>query len=423
MTIQLTDDDRRTLDGERGEAARLALRIVVRMAEVLGVDELIEVSQAHIDGCGLLSDASLAFAELLAEKGARVSIPTTLSMGPLDLQRWRQFGVPEEYAARAIRQGRAYEAMGCLPTWTCAPYQGYLTPRFGQHLAWGESNAVCYANSVLGARTDRCADYLDICAAICGKVPRTGMHLDENRRGELLVQLVDFEEEDWRDETQWAALGHLLGPLAREQVAVIEGLPRRATSDQLKALCAASASSGSVALFHAVGVTPEAPTRETAFGGRAPEGEAWIGPMDLAEARADLSTSAAGARLGHVVVGCPHFSYDEFVKLADLLLAEDADSFHEDTGFTVISSRESEALMRSAGFVPLFERWGVRITLDTCVFHTPMLDSSAATVMTNSGKCAYYAPGALKTEVAFGTLRECVRSAIEGYVWREGDPR
>jgi len=421
--LELSDDDRRTLDGGKGEAARLALRVVVRMAEVLGAAELIEVDQAHIDGCGLLSEASLAFAERLAELGARVSIPTTLSMGPLDLQHWREHGVPEEYAARAIRQGRAYESMGCLPTWTCAPYQGYLTPRFGQHLAWGESNAVCYANSVLGARTERTADYLDICAAICGKVPRTGMHLDESRRGRLLVKLVEFEEGAWRDATQWAALGHLLGPLAGEEVAVLEGLPRRATSDQLKALCAAAASSGSVALFHAVGLTPEAPTREAALGGCEPEGEAWIGPMDLAAARADLSTSETGAHVDHVVVGCPHFSYDEFVRLAALLGEEERAGFSPDTDFVVITSRQSEALMRSAGLAPLLERWGVRITLDTCVFHTPLLRGTGGTLMTDSGKCAYYAPGSLGLEVAFGTLRECVRSAVTGYVWREGQGR
>ncbi|MFH0945076.1 MAG: aconitase X catalytic domain-containing protein [Planctomycetota bacterium] len=420
MTMHLSDTDLRILAGEKGDAARLALRIIVRMAEVLGTKELIEVSQAHIDGCGLLSDASLCFAELLAGKGARVSIPTTLSMGPLDLQRWREFGVPEEYAARAIRQGRAYEAMGCLPTWTCAPYQGYLTPRFGQHLAWGESNAVCYANSVLGARTNRCADYFDICAAICGKVPKTGLHLDEVRRGEVLVRLVGVAEDRWREDSEWSVLGHLLGPLVGNRIAVIEGLPRWATSDQLKALCAAAASSGSVALFHAVGLTPEAPTRDAAFGGGVPEREVTLGPEEFERARGDLSTSADAARLDEVVVGCPHFSYDEFVQLANLLRREPAGRFHEGTRFTVISSRSSEALMRGAGLSELFDEWGVRVTLDTCVFHTPLLAPGATSLMTNSGKCAYYAPGELKVEVAFGTLFECVRSAVVGHVWREG---
>jgi predicted aconitase len=401
----------------------LALRIVERMAEVLGAEELIEVSQAHIDGCGLLSDASLRFAEMLAQKDARVSIPTTLSMGPLDLRNWRAFDIPEEYASLAIRQGQAYEAMGCLPTWTCAPYQGYLTPRFGQHLAWGESNAVCYANSVLGARTNRTADYLDICAAISGKVPKTGLHLDEARRGEVLVQLAGIQTHRWRDDSEWSVLGHLLGPLVGDEIAVIEGLPLDATSDQLKALCAAAASSGSVALFHAVGLTPEAPTREAAFDGRAPKREVTIAAGDLDRARTDLSTGPSGAPLDEVVVGCPHFSYDEFVQLAELLRSETASCFRDGVRFTVITSRSSEALMRGGGLGALFDEWGVRITTDTCLFHTPLLGTGTKSLMTNSGKCAYYAPGELKLSVAFGTLAECVHSAVLGETWREESVR
>ncbi|MBL7223373.1 MAG: DUF521 domain-containing protein, partial [Candidatus Brocadiae bacterium] len=195
MGLHLTPDDERMLDGHHGEAARLAMAIVARMAEVTDATELMDITQAHIDGCGLLSGASLEFAERLANGGGRVCVPTTLNMGPIDLQHWRDFAVPEDYADRAVRQGRAYEAMGCVPTWTCAPYQGYLTPRFGQQIAWGESNAICYANSVLGARTNRYADYLDICAAVTGRVPKQGLHLAENRRGQLLIRLVGFDAE------------------------------------------------------------------------------------------------------------------------------------------------------------------------------------------------------------------------------------
>jgi len=310
--LRLSDRERRMLDGELGEGARLAMSIVARMAEVMDASELMAVTQAHIDGCGLLTDASLELAETLAGNGAKVSIPTTLNMGPLDLQHWREHGIDEAFAAKAIRQAEAYETMGCIPTWTCAPYQGYLTPRFGQQIAWGESNAVAYANSVLGARTNRYGDYIDICAAITGRVPRCGLHLTANRRGQLLLRLVGFEPELLGDDIFYPVFGHLLGPLVGEKIAVIEGLPPGATDDQLKALGAAAASSGSVALFHAVGLTPEAPTRQAAFQGGEPERVIDVRVADWQEALADLSTAEEGAKLDVVVLGCPHFSFAEF---------------------------------------------------------------------------------------------------------------
>jgi len=404
------------LDGHHGRAARLAMSVVVRMAEVLDAAELMDVSQAHIDGCGLLSEASLEFAEKLAAEGAKVCIPTTLNMGPLDLKNWRSFGVPEDFAAKAIRQAAAYEQMGCIPTWTCAPYQGYLTPRFGQQIAWGESNAVCYANSVLGARTNRYGDYIDICAAITGRVPCCGLHLAENRRGEILLRLVDIDPDSWQDESSYAALGHLIGPKVGDMIPVIEGLPPAATGDQLKALAAAAASSGAVAMFHAVGVTPEANTAQQAFAGRRPQQTVEITAADLLAARADLSTAGEGDKLDEVVLGCPHFSFDEFRRLAALLAAEDVERFDPDVTFTVISSRASYALARQSNCFDVLQAFGVRITLDTCLFHTPLLCPETKVIMTNSGKCAYYAPGELNVQVAFGTMADCVRSAVCGRV-------
>jgi hypothetical protein len=419
MPIRLSEDDRQMLDGRRGEGTRLAMSIIVRMAGVYGADELMDVTQAHIDGCGFLSDAGLQFAETLAARGAKVSIPTTLNMGPLDLQNWRAFGVPEAFAAKAVRQARAYTDMGCIPTWTCAPYQGYLTPRFGQQIAWGESNAVVYANSVLGARTERYGDYIDICAAITGRVPRQGLHLKENRKGQLLVRLAGFDPARLREETFWPAFGHLLGSLAGDRVPVLSGLPADATDDQLKALGAAAASSGAVALFHAVGLTPEAPTLADAFQGGRPEQTVEVRPADLATAAADLSTADEGAPLDVVLVGCPHFSFAEFRRLADLVGLARGKSR---VGFLVITSTQSHALLLRSGLPDALAAFGVRITLDTCMFHTPLVAPGTKVVMTNSGKCAYYAPGELGVKVAFGSLADCVRSAVEGRVCREGRP-
>lgn len=422
MRVNLSSQDRRMLSGKDGEAARLAMSIIARMADVVGAEELMDVSQAHIDGCGLLSEAGLEFAETLAGAGGKVRMPTTLNMGPLDLQNWREFGVRRDFAEKAIRQAAAYESMGCVPTWTCAPYQGYLTPRFGQQIAWGESNAVCYANSVLGARTNRYGDYLDICAAITGRVPKQGLHLAENRKGRILVRLVGFDADAWRDDTDYSALGHLLGPIVGDEIPVIEGLPETATSDHLKAFCAAVASSGSVAMFHAPGITPEAQTVKEAFDGNRPERVVEIRPADLSAARRDLSTAHNGDKLDEVILGCPHFSYDEFRQLVDILRKEQAQAFHPDVTFTVVSGTSSYALVERSQLMEVLEARSIRVTLDTCPFHTPMINPTTKVLMTNSGKCAYYGPGELGVKIAFGTITECVRSAFEGRVSRTNQP-
>ena len=399
----------------------MAMRIVTRMAEVLDAAELMDVTQAHIDGCGLLSETGLEFAETLAAKGGQVCVPTTLNMGPLDLQNWRQFGIDEDFADKAIRQAKAYTDMGCIPTWTCAPYQSYLTPRFGQQIAWGESNAICYANSVLGARTNRYADYMDICAAITGRVPKCGLHLKENRKGQILLRLMDVPSALLQSNEFYVALGHLLGTLAGDKIAVIEGLSADASSDQLKAFCAAAASSGAVALFHAVGLTPEAGSLEQAFDGGEPEQVIEIGPAELQKARSELSTAEEGARLDLVILGCPHFSFDEFRELAQLIHAETrkGNTLHPGVRLVVISCQTSYALLQRGDFLDVLTGFGVEITLDTCVFHTPMVSGDTKVVMTNSGKCSYYAPGELGVQVAFGSMAQCVESAVTGKVCRE----
>lgn len=421
MSVKLSKRDKQFLAGQHGEAAQMAMRIIVRMAQVHEAAELMNVTQAHIDGCGLLSETGLEFAETLAAKGARVSVPTTLNMGPLDLQNWRQFGIDEDFAGKAIRQAKAYTDMGCIPTWTCAPYQSYLTPRFGQQIAWGESNAICYANSVLGARTNRYGDYMDICAAITGRVPKCGLHLKENRKGQILLRLVDVSPAIMQSNEFYVVLGHLLGSLAESKIVVIDGLASDASGDQLKAFCAAAASSGQVALFHAIGLTPEASTFEQAFQGGLPERTIDITLSDLARARSELSTAEEGDKLDLVVLGCPHFSFDEFRELMELILAQTEKGKLLATGvrFVVISSQTSYALLQRGDFLDALTDFGIEITLDTCVFHTPMVSQDTKVIMTNSGKCAYYAPGELSVQVAFGSMADCVESAVQGQVCRE----
>lgn len=413
--MQLSSDDRAMLGGERGPAARFAMSILVRMGEIQDAERMIDITQAHIDSTIYQGEATLEFAERLVEMGARVVVPSSANVSGLDEEGWRDWQVPEPYAQKAYRQMQAYLQMGCIPTWTCAPYQTALRPRFGQQIAWGESNAIAFANSVIGARTERYPDLMDICAAICGRVPALGLHLTENRAGEVLLTLSGVPERLQEDESFCSILGYLTGKIARERVVVIEGLTVRPGEDALKAFGAAASSSGAVALFHLVGITPEAPTREAAFQGRSPGERHTITPEDLCTARAEL-TSEDGDHLDMVVLGSPHFSLLEFRRLAPLVAGHRC---HRGIRFLITTSRMMRALAEQAGVLESIRDFGAQITVDTCILATPMLPSGTETIMTNSAKYAYYSPGLLGAKVAFGSLHDCVRSAVAGRIERD----
>ncbi len=403
------------LAGDHGPAAQMAMRIILRMADFHNAEQLLNISQAHIDSSIYMGEAGLEFAERLAGMGAKVSVPTTLNVSSVDEHHWREWAVPPDWAKNAYRQMVAYEQMGCRPTWTCTPYQLDTSPKFGQQIAWGESNAIVYANSVIGARTERYPDLLDICAAITGRVPAVGLHLAKNRAGQVLMPLVDVPFELQQDDSLYPILGHLIGQVARDRIPVITELQVKPSEDQFKALGAASASSGTVALFHAVGITPEAPSLEAAFQGHEPQ-EIFPVTMDtLRTARQELTT-ASGKKLDMVIMGSPHFSLAEFKRLAPLV---EGRQVHQEVKFLVTSSRAMAMLAQKAGFLASLKQFGGQITVDTCILASPMLPPEIKRLMTNSAKYAYYAPGLLNTEITFGSLEDCVQSAVEGRVVRD----
>jgi hypothetical protein len=413
--MQLTARDRAMLEGAEGPAPQLAMSILVRMAEIGGAPGLMDISQAHIDSTIYLGDATLEFAERLAALGARVAVPTSLNVSGVDVCGWQRWAVPPEWAAKAARQMRAYEQMGAVATWTCAPYHTHMRPAFGQQIAWGESNAIAFANSVIGARTERYPDLLDVCCAITGRVPAVGLHLTENRAGQTLLQLVDVPRPLQADDQFFAVLGHLVGQLAGDAIPVIDGIVTRPVEDQLKAFAAAAASSGRVALFHLVGITPEAPTLDAAFQGRRPRATIDITVPALKAARAEL-TNADGADLDMVILGSPHFSLDEFRRLAPLVAGQRR---HPRVKLLVTSGRAMKEQAEQAGVLAPVLEFGAEITLDTCVLASPMLPPDIKRLMTNSAKYAYYAPSLLAARITFGSLADCVRSAIEGRVVRD----
>ena len=415
--LRLTDKDQAMLAGEFGPAPQLAMRILVQMAQIYGAQELLDISAAHIDSTIYIGEAGLEYAERLAALGAKVAVPTTLNVSGLDEEHWREWAVPSDWAHKAHRQMMAYASMGAIPTWTCAPYQTPMKPAFGQQIAWGESNAIVYANSVLGARTERYPDLLDICCAITGRAPATGLHLEENRGGDILMELVDVPASLQELDVFYPVLGTLMGKLAGERIPVIANLGVVPTDDQLKALGAAAASSGAVAMFHIAGVTPEAPTLAAAFHHKKPSQRIPVTLEMLTGVYRGLTTSRDD-HLNFVAVGCPHFSLDEIRKLAELMAGRRR---HPDVRFIVTTNRRNRDLAREAGYLDTLLAFGCQLTLDTCILATPMLDRSLRSMMTNSGKFAYYAPGMLDLRVTYGSLEECVDSAVAGRVVKGGD--
>lgn len=389
------------------------MRLLVRFAEAVGAERFVDIEAAHIDGCLYLGQVSLDFVEHLVSLGGRVRVPTTLNVGSVDLIHPELFHGSDEVSHGGARLMRAHEELGCVPTFTCAPYQTIFRPRFGAQIAWAESNAIVFANSVLGARTNRYGDFIDLCCALTGRAPYYGLHIGENRRARILVEVESLPEEWAEAGLACVAVGHAIGRRCGDRVPAITGLPVSTNEDDLKALGAVAASAGAVALFHAVGLTPEAPTIEAALQGRAPEEVIRLRAADLRETVHKLSTVPDGTPLTAVSLGTPHFSLSEFGRLMPLI-----DGSRPVIDVYVNTHRAVLDELQRRGWEERLREAGVTLVIDTCTYVTAVMRDLSGAVMTNSGKWAYYAPGNIGVDVAFGSLADCVASARAGKVVR-----
>jgi predicted aconitase len=411
--LELTAHQQAIASGQDGAA--MAMRIVAEAARLMGAPRLIPVASAHIDGALYHGDSGTLFAERLVEGGARVAIRSTLNVGALAPAGCATIRLPPHERDMAARMMRAYEAMGCEPSWTCAPYQAGHRPAKGTDVAWGESNAVVFCNSVLGARTNRYGDFLDIACAIAGVAPDYGLHRAENRVATLLIDARGLSRDLRASDVFYPVLGTLLGRTAGTAIAVIDGLQGCTTEDRLKALGAASASAGGVGLFHVAGVTPEAPDAVTALGGQQPRETLVLTPAIVQQVLAGLSTAGQTERIDAVAVGSPHLSLPEIDEIEHRLAGRRlAAPLYANTGRHVLKPLEAQG-RRAA-----LEQAGVIFVVDTCVVVTPILpEIDGAVLMTNSGKFAHYAPGTTGYAVTYGSLGECVESAVAGRLVRE----
>ena len=405
--IELTEHDQALLDGEHGKAAQVAMQIVLRMAELQGARSLVDVTQAHIDGCIYTGPASLRFAEQLVQWGAKVRVPTTLNSISVDQRRWRELGIDPALGVPASALGDAYMAMGAQLSFTCAPYLLDSAPKAGEQIVWAESNAVVYANSVLGARTLKYPDYLDICIALTGRAPLIGCHLDAQRKARLQIELPVLSD---LDDAFYPLLGYHIGALAGSRIPLVLGLEQsRPSLDDLKAFGAAFATTSAAPLFHIAGVTPEALDPTQVLEANVPVPVEKIRLKDLLLSWRELN-SARDSRVDVVSLGNPHFSLSEFAHLARLCRGRHK---HPEVVLAITCGRAVLEQAREAGHIAVIEAFGATLVTDTCwcMLGEPVIPLAAKTLMTNSGKYAHYAPGLVGRKVHFANLAECVDAA------------
>ncbi len=406
--LSLTEKDRAFLDGRHGPAARAAMRLVCEMAQLQGAEELVDVTRGHIDGCIYASPANLTFAERFCEMGAEVIIPTTMNAISVDHANWRSQGIPPGFGGPAQRLADAYLQMGCQPTFTCSPYLLDDRPAVGEAIAWAESNAVIFANSVLGARTAKHPDFLDLCIALTGRAPLAGVYLDRARQAQ---RVLDVQLPAAIDDAFWPLVGYVAGQLSPDRIPVLRGLEAvNPGFEELKAMCAAFGTTSSAPMLHVAGVTPEADRV-------APDADRLA--LTCQDLRAGWDSLNQGPdRVQLVAIGSPHASVQECRALVASLGGRRAT-------IPVIVTAGCEVIraVRDDGTLERLLGAGVTVVPDLCwcSITEPLFPVATQAVMTNSGKYAHYGPGLSGRAVRFGSLAACADAAVTGRV-RPGRP-
>lgn len=425
--VALTAEEEDMLSGKQGKAAQVAMRIIVRVAKICGASELISVCQAHIDGCTYIGPGGLRFAQRLVEWGGKVRVPTSLNSISVDRRQWRALGIAPSLGEPASALADAYLALGAFESYTCAPYLLSTAPKKGDQIVWGESNAVAFANSALGARTQKYADYMDICAAITGRVPNVGCHLESERKATLILKapLLSPSQRSEIDDSFYPTLGYLCGMVSGSHIPVLIGIDAGSMDmDALKAFSAAFATMASTPMFHIVGNTPEAPDLETALSLGSPRiaieavHAVQLTEDELRRAWKMLDSGFGTDDIELIAVGNPHLSLTETSKLAQLV--DVGSPKNPNVNLIATIGRDVLQAARLAGTAQRLERFGLRFISDTCwcMLTEPVVPQTVNVLLTNSAKYAHYAPGLVGKKVRMSNLAGCIEAARTGRVPR-----
>lgn len=395
--MHLTREEDSLLKGEEGPVVERMFRLLVRLGDIYGADRMIPVGSVQVAGVSYKSikDPGRDFLEDMAVNGAKVNVLTYLNPAGMDLENWKELGFPEDFAVNQNRIMEAFRQMGIVVTSTCTPYLAGNLPRYREHIAWSESSAVSFANSVIGARTNREGGPSALAAAICGVTPDYGLHRDENRLPDVVIK-VDAR---LRSSADFGALGYHVGQLVKNQKPYFFGLPETANTDQLKALGAAMAASGAVALYHGEGVTPEAANMDIAGLERL-----IVSQTDLDDTYKKLNT---GEDPDIVIFGCPHASLREISQVAAKVEGKTLRK-----PVWIATSRVMKEAADRIGYTATIEAAGGRILADTCMVVAPIERMGYQTTGVNSGKAANYLPGFCKQKVTFADIDSLIRGQL-----------
>ena len=400
--MKLTQEEQRMLSGGQGKATRKAMEILAALGTIYGADHMVPVTSVQIAGVSFdnLGEAGLEFLTEMAGNGGKVKVLTTLNPAGMDVENWKAMGIDPKFAHDQKRVIDAYTSMGVVPTCSCTPYLFGNLPHYGEHIAWAESSAVCYANSVLGARTNREGGPSALAAALTGKTPNYGLHLLENRRPTLTVRVAA----DLNDTRDFGALGVALGRIieARKVKATpfLRGIPH-ASVDQLKSFCASIATYGGLALFHMEGITPESALYPP------PNDTLAITQDDLDEAIRSLDEPLSSDEVDFVSLGCPHLSIEEIARVAEQLHGKKVTKT-----FWVTTARPTKRIADQMGYTASIEKAGGIIAADTCCVVAP-IKGYFKTLVTDSAKACYYAASKNRFKTRFLPFDDVIQEALK----------
>jgi len=404
--MKLTNEQQAMLDGKHGKATRKAMEILAALGTIYAAERMLPVTSAQIAGVSYenLGEAGLEFLSEMAENGGKARVLTTLNPAGMDIENWQALGISPDFAENQTRVLSAFAAMGIITTCTCTPYLSGNLPHFGEHIAWAESSAVCFANSIIGARTNREGGPSALAAALTGFTPGYGMHLDPERQPVVTVQVkARLADGGSGPRTHlFGALGRVIGEKLAASglrpVPFIQGI-EQASLEELKSFCASVATYGGTALFHMEGVTPESTSAAV------PSAIIQITQPDL-EAAIQALNDGTSAEVDFVSLGCPHLSLAEIDRLASLL--EGKQVVKE---FWITTSRPNKQVADRMGYTQVIEASGAKFAVDTCCVVAP-IKGRFHTLATDSAKACYYAYAKNKFKTVFMPFDQVVEEAL-----------
>ncbi len=399
--MQLTADEQAMLAGEYGQATQKAMEILNALGTIYEAERMIPVTSVQISGVSYanLGEAGLQFLAEMADGGGKTRVLTTLNPAGMDVENWQALGIDEEFAQNQQRVIEAFARMGVITTCSCTPYLFGNVPHFGEYIAWAESSAVCYANSVIGARTNREGGPSALAAALTGRTPAYGYHLENNRQPIVTVRVESQLVENNEFGALGKAIGQKLEATGQKPVPYIRGV-EQATLEQLKSFCASIATYGGTALFHMEGVTPEAAQMTP------PADTITVTQAEIEAANQSLN-DATSDEIDFVSLGCPHLSIKEIARIAQLLAGKRVTK-----EFWITTARPTKQMADMMGYTKIIEASGAKFATDTCCVVAPIKGRFKA-LATDSAKACYYAYAKNKFKTVLKPFDEVVLEALK----------